>query len=96
LFRNSNQVRLAGLEAANDRAVWEFAKTNGFAIVSQDSDFADMAALYGPPPKVIWCVAAIKRTSSSKNHSAIMPKRSAHLKRTPAPHAGNFIKPVKR
>ena len=54
LFPNSNQVRLAGLEAANDRAVWEFAKTNGFAIVSQDSDFADMAALYGPPPKVIW------------------------------------------
>ena len=23
-------------------------------LVTQDSDFADMAALYGPPPKVIW------------------------------------------
>jgi predicted nuclease of predicted toxin-antitoxin system len=39
---------------ADDRTIWEFAKTNGLAIVSQDSDFADMAALYGPPPKVIW------------------------------------------
>jgi predicted nuclease of predicted toxin-antitoxin system len=27
---------------------------NGFAIVSLDADFADMAALYGAPPKVIW------------------------------------------
>jgi predicted nuclease of predicted toxin-antitoxin system len=54
LFPDSNQVRRAGLEKADDRAIWEFAKTNGFTIVSQDSDFADMAALYGSPPKVIW------------------------------------------
>lgn len=54
LFPDSNQVRLANLDAADDRAIWEFAKANGFAIVSQDSDFADMAALYGPPPKVVW------------------------------------------
>jgi predicted nuclease of predicted toxin-antitoxin system len=54
LFPNSSQVRRAGLDAAHDRAVWEFAKANAFAIVSLDSDFADMAALYGPPPKVIW------------------------------------------
>jgi len=54
LFPDSNQVRRAELEKADDRAIWEFAKTNGFTIVSQDSDFADMAALYGSPPKVIW------------------------------------------
>jgi predicted nuclease of predicted toxin-antitoxin system len=42
------------LETADDRALWEFAKSNGFTIVSQDSDFADMAAVFGPPPKVIW------------------------------------------
>ncbi|HEV2435615.1 MAG TPA: DUF5615 family PIN-like protein [Verrucomicrobiae bacterium] len=54
LFSDSNQVRRAGLEKADDRTIWEFAKTNGFTIVSQDSDFADMAALYGSPPKVIW------------------------------------------
>ena len=54
LFPDSSQVRRASLDAADDRTIWEFAKTNGFAIVSQDSDFADMAALYGPPPKVVW------------------------------------------
>jgi predicted nuclease of predicted toxin-antitoxin system len=54
IFPGSSQVRLAGLERADDRAIWEFAKAGGFSIVTQDSDFADMAALYGPPPKVIW------------------------------------------
>jgi predicted nuclease of predicted toxin-antitoxin system len=47
-------VRLASLDRADDRAIWEFAKANGLTIVSQDSDFADMAALFGPPLKVIW------------------------------------------
>ena len=54
LFPNSSQVRLIGLAQADDRAIWEHAKTNGFVVVSQDSDFAEMAALLGPPPKVIW------------------------------------------
>jgi predicted nuclease of predicted toxin-antitoxin system len=53
-FPDSTQVRLAGLDRADDRAIWEFAKAGGYAIVTQDADFADMAALYGPPPKVIW------------------------------------------
>jgi predicted nuclease of predicted toxin-antitoxin system len=53
-FPESNQIRLIGLEEAEDRAVWEYAKTSGFILVSQDVDFADMATLYGPPPKVIW------------------------------------------
>ena len=54
LFPGSNQVRQLHLDEANDRAIWQFARDNGFTIVSMDSDFADMAALYGPPPKVIW------------------------------------------
>lgn len=54
VFPHSSQVRLLGLAQADDRAVWEHAKGNGFVIVSQDSDFAEMAALLGPPPQVIW------------------------------------------
>ena len=54
LFPGSNQVRLLGRAEADDRAVWQHAKANSFVLVTQDSDFADMAALYGPPPKVIW------------------------------------------
>lgn len=54
LFPGSTQVRLAGLSDASDRLIWNFARENGFAIVSFDSDFAEMAALLGPPPKIIW------------------------------------------
>src|SRR5258706_13135164 len=53
-FPESNQVRLLGMEEAEDRAIWEYAKANDFILVSQDSDFADIATLFGPPPKVIW------------------------------------------
>jgi predicted nuclease of predicted toxin-antitoxin system len=54
LFPGSSQVRLLGLAEADDRVLWQHAKVNGFILVSQDSDFADMAGLYGPPPKIIW------------------------------------------
>ena len=53
-FPESNQIRLLGMERAEDRAIWEYAKANDFILVSQDADFADMATLFGPPPKVIW------------------------------------------
>jgi predicted nuclease of predicted toxin-antitoxin system len=43
-----------GLSEADDRALWDYAKANGFAIVSQDADFAEMAVLLRPSPKVIW------------------------------------------
>ena len=53
VFPDSNQVRLLGLAEADDQLIWNHAKANGFTLVTQDSDFADMAALFGPPPKVI-------------------------------------------
>src|SRR5713226_5699808 len=53
-FPDSNQIRLIGMEEAEDRSIWQYAKADGFILVSQDVDFADMATLYGPPPKVIW------------------------------------------
>jgi predicted nuclease of predicted toxin-antitoxin system len=63
LFPDSNQVRVIGMEKAADRVIWEFAKANDFILVSQDVDFADMATLYGPPPKVIWLRCGNQPTS---------------------------------
>ncbi len=54
IFPGSNQVRLLGLAEADDREIWQHAKANDFVLVLQHADFADMATLYGPPPKVIW------------------------------------------
>lgn len=39
---------------AGDLEIWAFCKTNGFIIVTQDSNFNEMAMLKEPPPKVIW------------------------------------------
>jgi predicted nuclease of predicted toxin-antitoxin system len=54
VFPDSIHVRHVGMAAADDRAIWEFAERNGYTIVSQDADFAEMAILLGSPPKVIW------------------------------------------
>jgi len=54
LFPDSDQVRNLGLDQSDDRTIWRYAGSSGFVLVTLDSDFADIAALLGPPPKVIW------------------------------------------
>ncbi|WP_456453075.1 DUF5615 family PIN-like protein [Hydrogenimonas sp.] len=53
-FRGSSHVMLENLDRASDKEVWEFAKNEGFAIVTKDSDFNDLTLLYGTPPKIVW------------------------------------------
>lgn len=53
-YPDTTQVRLVGLEHADDRAVWEYARKHDFVIVTKDSDFHELSLLVGPPPKVIW------------------------------------------
>ena len=52
-FPGSTQVVLAGLERADDWAVWKYAKGKGYVIVTKDDDFLRLQSLYGYPPKVI-------------------------------------------
>jgi predicted nuclease of predicted toxin-antitoxin system len=51
LFPNSEHVRNVNLHEADDRMVWEYARSNGFAIVSKDEDFHQLSFLYGHRPK---------------------------------------------
>lgn len=53
-YSGSSQVSLLGLEQATDREIWEFARDNGFVIVTRDADFGELSALLGQPPQVIW------------------------------------------
>nr|WP_295923174.1 DUF5615 family PIN-like protein [uncultured Dyadobacter sp.] len=39
--------------ACSDRKIWDYAKANGYIIVTCDEDFKYLADLYGFPPKVI-------------------------------------------
>ena len=34
--------------------IWEFAKSNGYTLVTFDSDFYDLSVVNGSPPKIIW------------------------------------------
>ena len=43
IFPNSQQVRLLGMSDSDDRVIWLHSATNDFIVVTQDSDFADMA-----------------------------------------------------
>jgi predicted nuclease of predicted toxin-antitoxin system len=54
VFPDIRHVREVGLKAGSDGALWEWAKGNGYAIVSKDSDFWHRSVLFGHPPKVIW------------------------------------------
>jgi len=54
VYPGSTHVRELGLTSASDIDVWEYARANGFAIVSKDSDFHQRSLLDGFPPKVIW------------------------------------------
>jgi predicted nuclease of predicted toxin-antitoxin system len=54
VYQGSAHVHDCGLGSADDVAVWQYAKDNGFAIVSKDSDFQERSVLFGALPKVIW------------------------------------------
>jgi predicted nuclease of predicted toxin-antitoxin system len=54
VFPESAHVQDSGLDRADDAAVWEYARANGFIIVSKDSDFHERSVYLGAPPKVVW------------------------------------------
>jgi predicted nuclease of predicted toxin-antitoxin system len=54
LYPESVHVKSLGLQGADDSVIWEYAKENGFTILSKDSDFYQRSLLFGEPPKVIF------------------------------------------
>ena len=76
LFPNSAHVRNLGLGSANDDAVWQYAATHGFTIVSKDSDFHQLSFVRGHPPKVVWirrgnCSTAQIESLLRQHHAAL-------------------------
>lgn len=54
IFPGSSHVQFHELAEKTDTEIWQFAKANGFCIVTQDADFTERSRLYGSPPKVVW------------------------------------------
>jgi len=54
LFPDSVHVSQPGLLETPDPLVWRYARENGFAILTADRDFYELAISHGHPPKVIY------------------------------------------
>ena len=39
---------------AKDMAIWQFAKDNGYTVITRDNDFNDLVSVKGFPPKIVW------------------------------------------
>lgn len=53
-FPEAKQVRELDIEDFSDLDIWNYAKENGFSIITFDADFFDLSSLKGHPPKIIW------------------------------------------
>jgi len=53
LYPDSQHIREAGMKESEDVDIWNYAKANGFVIVSKDLDFQQRSLLFGHSPKVV-------------------------------------------
>ena len=53
-FPGTVSVDYIGLRSQPDTAIWDYAATQGFAIVSKDEDLRQLSFFRGHPPKVVW------------------------------------------
>ena len=76
LCPGSRHVQECGLGTTDDEIIWEYARDNGYAILSKDSDFYDRALLRGSPPKVVWVRAGNR---SNEEIEAILRSMSSEI-----------------
>jgi predicted nuclease of predicted toxin-antitoxin system len=88
IYSESVHIREIGLRDASDAEIWEYAKTNGYAIVSKDSDFQQRSLLEGAPPKFIWLrvgnckvarIEGLLRSYSAAIHTFDLDQSKSHL-----------------
>lgn len=53
LYGEIAHVRDVGLQEADDRTIWEWAKEREYSVVTADADFVALSQQLGLPPKVI-------------------------------------------
>jgi len=82
-FPSAQHVKTCDLTNASDRTIFDYAKNEGLAIITFDSDYSDMALVNGFPPKIIWlrignqstsAVASILRQNKVAIHQFLLSK----------------------
>ena len=57
---------------AKDTKIWQYAKDNGYAVITRDNDFNDLISIRGFPPKIIW----LRTGNCSRKYTADLLIRS--------------------
>jgi len=68
VFPGSAHVFDSGLGNSDDEEIWEYARKNGYTLVSKDSDFQERSVLGEGRPKLIW----VRTSNSSSQHIAAL------------------------
>jgi len=77
IFPEGIQVKKLNLENVSDKEIWRFAKENNYTIVTFDSDFFDLAMIFGHPPKIIWLRTG---NTTTNNLEKLLRKKLISLK----------------
>lgn len=76
----ARHVRRLGLAAVPDEHVWQFAKTDGYGIVTMDEDFQHLSARFGSPPQVVWVrLGNVRRQALLDAFAALLPSLRSGL-----------------
>ncbi|WP_282780301.1 DUF5615 family PIN-like protein [Phaeodactylibacter xiamenensis] len=70
-------VSQISLERAGDIEVWEYAKQEGFHIMTKDKDFVALLNQKGHPPKIIWLQLG---NCTNKEIKAIIKRQETSIK----------------
>lgn len=79
-YPGSMHVRDVGLRGANDRQIWDYARAQGFAIVSKDTDFRERSFVEGFPPRSCGWTPAMREPAQSASCCGEQP-RLEHFER---------------
>lgn len=70
----ARHVRRLGLGAVSDERIWQFAKAEGFGIVTMDEDFQHLSVRFGSPPQVVWVrLGNVRRQALLDAFAALLP-----------------------
>lgn len=76
IFPDCMHVSDCGLLGSEDKIIWEYARQNGFAIVTFDSDFFEISLINGHPPKIIWIRS---NNLTTKDMAKLVSKNSTEI-----------------
>lgn len=83
IFPDSTQTRLLGFGTVDDNTIWNYAKDQGYMIVTLDADYYDISLLRGHPPKVIWLRCGNQKTEFIENLIRDHQPNIAHFENDP-------------